>query len=83
MNSTMENWRAVPLKMRTYNTDIMWEDTGSQCIESRPHGQKTEPKKVNLFATYSVAVIRNMKISLYKMCNTDKSSIVGKTQLLN
>lgn len=53
MNLNMESWRAVPLKMSTYNTDIIWEDIGSQCIDSRPHGQKTEQKKVNLFATYS------------------------------
>lgn len=84
MNSNMENWRAVPLKMRTHNTDL-WEDTGSQCRDSRPNGQKTEQKKVNLFATYSV-VIRNMKMSLYKMCNTANNSIIGRKdtlQLLN
>lgn len=63
--------------MRTYNADMMWEDTGSQCIESRPPGQKTEPKKVNLFATYSMVVIRNMMMSFYKMCNTSNNSIVG------
>ena len=40
--------------------DITWEDTGSQCIDSRPNGQKTEQKKVTLFATYSMVVIRNM-----------------------
>lgn len=78
MNLNMENWRAVPLKMRTYNADIMWEDTGSQCIDSRSHGQKTEHKKVNLFAIYSVVVIRNMKMSLYKMYNTANNGIVGK-----
>lgn len=72
----MENWRAVPLKMRTYKADIMWEDTGSQCIESRPPEQKTEPKKVNLFAIYSMVVIRNMMMSLYKMSNTANNSIV-------
>lgn len=42
------------------NTNIMWEDTGSQCIDSRPNGQKTGQKKVALFATYSMVVIRNM-----------------------
>lgn len=62
--------------MRTYNTDIMWEDAGSQLIDSRPHGQRTEQKKVNLFAIYSV-VIRN-RMSSYKMCNTTNNSIVGK-----
>lgn len=73
----MESWRSVPLKMRTSSTVTMWEDAESQCIEPRPHGQKTEQKKVNFFTTYSV-VIRNMKMSQYKMCNTANNNIVGK-----
>lgn len=77
MNLNMENWGAMPLKMRTHNTDVMWEHTGSQCRDSQPNGQKTEQKKVNLFAAYSV-VIRNMKTSLYKMYNTANNNIVGK-----
>lgn len=40
--------------------DIMWEDTGSQFIDLRPNGQKTGRKKVTLFATYSMVIIRNM-----------------------
>lgn len=63
VNSNMESWRSVPLKMRTSSTVTMWEDAESQCIESRPHGQKTEQKKVNFFTTYSVVIIRNMKMS--------------------
>ena len=51
--------------------DIMWEDTGSECIDSRPNGQKTRQKKVTLFGTYLVVVIRNI-------CNTANNSIVGK-----
>lgn len=78
VNSNMESWRSVPLKMRTSSTVTMWEDAESQCIESRPHGQKTEQKKVNFFTTYSVVIIRNMKMSYYKMCNTANNNIVGK-----
>lgn len=67
MTWDIETWRAMPLKMRPYNMDITWEDTGSQCIDSRPNGQKTEQKKVTLFATYSMLIIRNRRKSLYEM----------------
>ena len=60
MTLNIETWRAMPLKMRTYNMDMLWKDTGSQCIDSRPNGQKTGQKKVTLFSIYLMVIIRNM-----------------------
>lgn len=48
--------------------DITWEDTGSQCVDSRPNGQKTEQKKVTLFATYSMLIIRNRRKKVCTKC---------------
>jgi len=50
----------MPVKMRAYNMDTTWADTGSKCIDSRPDEQKTGQKKVTLFSTYLMVVIRNM-----------------------
>lgn len=85
MTWDIETWRAMPLKMRPYNMDITWEDTGSQCVDSRPNGQKTEQKKVTLFATYSMLIIRNRRKKVCTKCEILLiiAYLEKKLQLLN